>query len=168
MNGPFDLNQIPFYSLQGMNMSQIEEHVEDNAQNIREMLSGSGYSEKAITYFIDKKNMGSLPSADQVTELTGHCGDTMKIYLKMGNKRIKDARIQVLGCPGAVASAMAALDWIKGKTLEEVQGLKDGDIFQMLEDMPDQKQHCIRLTNKTIQKAIEEYLSKNGNNLKGE
>ena len=63
---------------------------------------------------------------------------------------------------------MAAMDWIKGKTLGEVQGLKDGDIFQMLEDIPDQKQHCIRLTNKTIQKAIEDYLSKNGNSAEGE
>jgi NifU-like protein involved in Fe-S cluster formation len=43
--------------------------------------------------------------------------------------RIKDAKIQVLGCPGAVASAMAAIDIIKGKTLDEVQGLKDRDIF---------------------------------------
>ncbi len=149
-------------------MSQFEETKDKNSMNIREMLSGSGYSKKAITYFIDKRNMGSLPDPDQVTELTGHCGDTMKIYLKMNNKKIKDAKIQVLGCPGAVASAMAALDWIKGKTLKEVQGLKDRDIFLMLEDIPDQKQHCIRLTNKTIQKAIEEYLSKNGNNQKGE
>ena len=149
-------------------MDQKAEIFEDNAQNIREMLSGSGYSEKAITYFIEKKNMGSLPDADQVSELTGHCGDTMKIFLKVAHKRIKDARIQVLGCPGAVASAMAALDWIKGKTLGEVQTLRDGDIFRMLEEIPDQKQHCIRLTNKTIQKAVEDYLSKNGNSQKGE
>ena len=149
-------------------MDQKEEIFEDNTLNIREMLSGSGYSEKAITYFIEKKNMGSLPDADQVSELTGHCGDTMKIFLKVAHKRIQDARIQVLGCPGAVASAMAALDWIKGKTLSEVQSLRDRDIFRMLEEIPDQKQHCIRLTNKTIQKAVEDYLSKNGNSQKGE
>ena len=112
--------------------------------------------------------MGSLSDADQVSELTGTCGDTMKIYLKVEEGRIKDAKIQVLGCPGAVASAMAAIDIIKGKTLDEVQGLKDRDIFFMLEDIPDQKTHCIRLTNKTIQKAIEEYRSNNGKNAKGE
>jgi nitrogen fixation NifU-like protein len=140
----------------------------NDSNDIRELLSGSGYSEKAINYFLEKKNMGSLPDADQVSELTGTCGDTMKIYLKVEDGRIKDAKIQVLGCPGAVASAMAALDIIKGKTLDEAQTLKDRDIFRMLEDIPDQKEHCIRLTNKTIQKAIEEYRSNNGKGIKGE
>lgn len=140
----------------------------NDSNDIRGLLSGSGYSEKAINYFLEKKNMGSLSDADQVSELTGTCGDTMKIYLKVEEGRIKDAKIQVLGCPGAVASAMAAIDIIKGKTLDEVQGLKDRDIFRMLEDIPDQKTHCIRLTNKTIQKAIEEYRSNNGKNAKGE
>ena len=81
----------------------------NDANDIRSLLLGSGYSEKAINYFIEKKNMGSLPDADQVSELTGTCGDTMKVYLKVEDGRIKDAKIQVLGCPGAVASAMAAM-----------------------------------------------------------
>jgi nitrogen fixation NifU-like protein len=140
----------------------------NDSNDIRGLLSGSGYSEKAINYFLEKKNMGSLSDADQVSELTGTCGDTMKIYLKVEEGRIKDAKIQVLGCPGAVASAMAAIDIIKGKTLDEVQGLMDGDIFRMLEDIPVEKTHCIRLTNKTIQKAIKEYRSNNGENAKGE
>ena len=143
-------------------MGEMEEIIEIDADSVRELLSGSGYSDKAITYFLDKKNMGSLPDADQVSELTGVCGDTMKIYLKMAEGRIKDAKIQVLGCPGAVASAMVAMDLIRGKTLEEAKRLQDGDIFRVLEQIPDQKQHCIRLTNKTLKKAIEEYESGNG------
>lgn len=130
------------------------------AQNVREMLSSSGYAEKAIDYFLKKANMGELPDADQVTELTGPCGDTMRLYLKMNNGTIEDAKIQVLGCPGAVASAMAAMDLIRGMSLEEAMRVKDRDVFRMLEDMPDQKQHCVRLTIKTIQKAIEEYRAK--------
>ena len=149
-------------------MSETNEFQLNDPETIREILSGSGYSEKAIKYYIDKKNMGSLPDADQVSELTGHCGDTMKIYLKLKDDKIEDARIQVLGCPGAIASAMAAMDMIRGKSLDEAMKLKDGDIFRELEDLPDQKQHCIRLTNKTIQKAIEEYRSNNGKNKKGD
>ena len=137
-------------------------------ENIRELLSGSGYSDKAITYFLNKTNMGSLPDADQVTEVTGICGDTMKIYLKLEKGRIKDAKIQVLGCPGAIASAMAAMELIKGKRIEDAIAIKDRDVFRMLEEIPDQKQHCIRLTIKIIQKAIQEYRYKNGNNLRGE
>jgi nitrogen fixation NifU-like protein len=149
-------------------MSQLEEINGSNLENIRELLSGSGYSDKAITFFLNKKNMGILPDADQVTELTGFCGDTMRIYLKLEDGRITDAKIQVLGCPGAIASAMAAMELIRGKTIEEVMEIKDRDIFRMLEEIPDQKQHCIRLTNKTIKKAIEEYKYKNEYNLQGE
>ena len=148
-------------------MSRLEEMIEDDSKGIRELLSGSGYSDKAITYYLNKTNMGSLPDADQVTQLTGPCGDTMKIYLKLENGRIKDAKIEVLGCPGAVASAMAAIELIKGKTLDEVQSLKDRDIFRKLEEIPEQKQQCIRLTNRTLQKAIEEYQIRNANNPKG-
>jgi len=129
---------------------------EDSA-GIREMLSESGYADTAIDYYLHRPNMGSLPDADQVTELTGPCGDTMKIYLKLDDARIHDAKMQVLGCPGAVASAMAAMDLIKGKTIEQAQRLTDGDVFQVLKALPDQKQHCIRLAVKTLQKALDEY-----------
>ena len=146
-------------------MNHLVKNTESDSESIQELLSGSGYSDKAITYFLDKKNMGSLPDADQVTELTGPCGDTMKIYLKLEEgRKIKDAKIQVMGCPGAVASAMAAMDLIKGMTIEDARAIKDRDIFRILEEIPDQKQHCIRLTVKTLQKAIEEYTSKNGEN----
>ena len=149
--------------IKGEKMSQEQEMQEIQAMNIsdiasiKEILYGSGYSDKAITYYINKPNMGILEDANQVSELTGPCGDTMKIYLKIENGIIEDAKIQVLGCPGAIASAMAAMEMIKGKTFEEVMEIKDRDIFRILEDIPNEKQHCIRLTNKTIQKAIEEY-----------
>lgn len=134
---------------------------QDNG-SIREMLRGSGYADRAIDYYLEKKNMGSLPDADQVSELTGHCGDTMKVYLKVADGRVKDVRYQVLGCPGAIASAMAAVELVRGKTLAEAKGLKDADIFKEVVDLPDQKQHCIRLSVKALQKAIDDYIGKNG------
>jgi nitrogen fixation NifU-like protein len=106
--------------------------------------------------------MGSLSDADQVSELTGPCGDTMKVYLKTEQGRIQDAKIQVLGCPGAVASAMVAMELAKGKTIEEAMEIKDRDILRVLEDLPDQKIHCIRLAVKTLEKALKECVAGNG------
>lgn len=137
-----------------------------NANDIKttkEILFSSGYSDKAIQYYLDKKNIGELDNANQISELTGHCGDTMKIFLKIDRGIVQDAKIQVLGCPGAIAAAMAAMDMIKGKTLDNALKVTDRDIFRELEEIPDQKQHCIRLTNKTIEKAINDYRSGNGN-----
>lgn len=135
----------------------------NDAASIHEMLAGSGYSNKAIQYYLERPYMGEIKNADQISELTGHCGDTMKVFLKLDESgRIEDVRYQVLGCPGAIAAAMAAVDLVKGKSLGEALSLTDRDVFRELEDLPDQKQHCIRLAVKTLQKAIEEYSGSNG------
>ncbi|MBW2260268.1 MAG: iron-sulfur cluster assembly scaffold protein [Deltaproteobacteria bacterium] len=89
--------------------------------------------------------------------VTGKCGDTMRIYMKFDRDRVKDAKMQVLGCPGAVAAAMAAMELVKGKTIEQAQKIRDLDVFRLVEDLPDQKQHCVRLAIKTMQQALEEY-----------
>ena len=128
----------------------------DNKENVRAMLSESGYSDTAIDYFINQPDMGSLEDADQVSEHTGQCGDTMKVYLKMNGDIIEDAKIQVLGCPGAIASAMVAMEMIKGMTIEEARKITDRDIFRRLIEIPDQKQHCIRLSVKTMNQAFDE------------
>lgn len=124
------------------------------------MLSECGYSDKAIKYYLEKPYMGTLSDADQVSDMLGSCGDTMKIFLKVDNNKITDIRYQVLGCPGAISAAMAAVDLVKGKSLEQARELNDGDIFSQLVDIPAKKHHCIQLAVKTLHKAIEEY--KNG------
>jgi nitrogen fixation protein NifU and related proteins len=109
---------------------------QSDAAQIEKMLASSGYSEKAIRYFIEKPNMGTIPNADHVSEMTGSCGDTMSVCLKIENGVIREVKYQVLGCPGAVASAMAAADLIKGKTITEAGKLCDGDVFRLLEKIP--------------------------------
>jgi nitrogen fixation NifU-like protein len=112
--------------------------------------------------------MGSLPEADQITEMTGPCGDTMKVYLKLSGDTVTDVKYQVLGCPGAIAAAMAAAEMVRGKRLTETLDLKDRDVFRKLEAIPEQKQHCIRLAVKTLQKAAQDYLSRKEQKPQGE
>ena len=138
-------------------MKKADVEVVEDKGSVREMLSGSGYSQKAIDYYLEQSNMGSLSDADQVSELTGPCGDTMKVYLKLEEGKIQDAKIQVLGCPGAVASAMVAMDLAKGKTVEEALEIKDRDIVRILEELPEQKVHCVRLAVKALGKALNDY-----------
>lgn len=138
-------------------MSQESYEEQSDALVMEKMLAGSGYSDKAIRYFIEKPYIGEIPDADQVSEMTGTCGDTMRICLKVGKGVIMDARYQVLGCPGAIASAMAVVDLIKGKKIADARTLNDGDVFRLLEDIPAQKNHCIELAVKTFQKALDEY-----------
>ena len=138
-------------------MNRDHASASEDISSVREMLSGSGYSEKAIDLYLEQPYMGSLSDADQITELTGPCGDTMKIYLKVDQDRVRDIKIQVLGCPGAIAAAMVAMDLAKGKTVAEALKITDRDIFRILEELPDQKLHCVRLAVKTLGKALREY-----------
>jgi nitrogen fixation NifU-like protein len=138
-------------------LSQESHEEQSNTVVMEKMLAGSGYSDKAIRYFIEKPYIGEIPDADQVSEMTGTCGDTMRICLKVGKGVILDARYQVLGCPGAIASAMAVVDLIKGKKIADARALNDGDVFRLLENLPDQKNHCIELAVKTFHKALDEY-----------
>ncbi|MBF0233735.1 MAG: iron-sulfur cluster assembly scaffold protein [Desulfamplus sp.] len=143
-------------------MHEIEQidHDWSESENERKMLSDMGYSQKAIEYYIRKPYMTTRADADQVSEMTGTCGDTMRIFLKICLGMIEDAGYQVLGCPGAVASAMAVVDLIKGGTLENAEKINDNDVFKALEDMPAKKHHCIQLSVKTLHKAIDEYRQK--------
>ena len=132
----------------------------ESNEDVYKMLSESGYSDKAIRYFQEKKNVGVLENASHITDLTGPCGDTMKVSLNIENGKIDDAKIQVLGCPGAVASGCALMGLAKGKTLEEAGQLDLDELYKELEKLPDKKIHCARLAIKTLQKALKEYKEK--------
>jgi len=125
-----------------------------------EMLAKAGYSDIAIQYYMQKPYMGALADADQVSEMTGTCGDTMAVYLKVNDNVVDDVRYEVMGCAGAVSAAMAAVDLVKGKTIEEARRLADGDVFRVLQEIPVKKHHCIQLAVKALHKTIDEYQQK--------
>ena len=127
---------------------------------MEQMLTKAGYSEKAAFYYTEKPHMGILPNADLVSEMTGTCGDTMSIYLELDKDVITDAKYEVLGCAGAVSAAMAIVDLIKGKNLSHAKTIGDSDVFHVLEEIPEEKHHCIQLAVKTLHKALDEYEKK--------
>jgi len=127
---------------------------EESMAAVRQMLSGSGFSDTAIAYYLDRPHMGTIPDPDLSGNLTGTCGDTMSVTLKVENGIITDAKYEVMGCAGAVSAAMAAVDLIKGKSLDYARSLNDGDIFKVLQDIPAKKHHCIQLAVKALHKAL--------------
>ena len=136
--------------------------------DVYRMLSESGYSDKAIEYFQARENTGVIEDAEQITDLTGPCGDTMKISLAIEDGTINDAKIQVLGCPGAVASGCAVVKLAKGRTLEEAGNIDMDVLYSDLEKLPDKKIHCARLALKTLQKALREYEEKDQKKISNE
>ncbi len=149
-----------------MEKQQLDRDI--STEDVYKMLSESGYSDKAIKYIQSKEKMGLIENADQVTNLTGPCGDTMKISLSIENGTIDDAKIQVLGCPGAVASGCALVSLARGKTMEEAKGIDLEALYKELEKLPDQKVHCARLAIKTLHKALEQYTQREKSDRNGD
>jgi nitrogen fixation NifU-like protein len=127
----------------------------------RKMLADAGYADPAINYYLEKKYMGHIENADQVSEKIGSCGDIMKVYLKIDDQTIiNDVRYEITGCAGAISAAMAAVDLVKGKTIDDALLINDGHVFKVLENIPEKKHHCIQLAVKTMHQGIEEFKAK--------
>ena len=104
------------------------------------------YNEKVIEVFSNPKNVGVIENADGVgTVGNATCGDIMKIYLKIDNGVITDAKFQTFGCAAAIATSSTATEMIKGKTVEEAEKLTNAAVVESLGGLPAQKMHCFFL-----------------------
>ena len=122
-----------------------------------DLLKKSGYSDRAIEYYINKVNVGEIEDHSTHFTYTGPCGDTMAMFLKIGSGVIEDAKFQAIGCAGAFASGSALTEMIKGKTLEQAARIDETDIVNHLGAIPEQKIHCAYLAKRTLGCAIEDY-----------
>ena len=119
------------------------------------------YNEKVIEVFSNPKNVGVIENADGVgTVGNATCGDIMKIYLKIDNGVITDAKFQTFGCAAAIATSSTATEMIKGKTVEEAEKLTIAAVVESLGGLPAQKMHCSVLAEEAIAEAIKDYRSR--------
>ena len=130
----------------------------NDEKGVVELLRKAGYPEKAIDYYLRKLNVGVIEGAEAVDSFTGFCGDSMRMYLKVEEGAIKDAKFQAIGCAGAFASGSALTEMVKGKTLEEAKKLTEQNVIKDLEGLPGPKLHCARLAVDALRKSIESYM----------
>ena len=98
------------------------------------------YSRKVLDTFANPKNVGEISDADGVgTVGNASCGDIMKIYLKIENDIIVDAKFKTFGCAAAIASSSTATEMIKGLTIDEALKITNADVVEELEGLPPQK-----------------------------
>ncbi|RMH32272.1 MAG: Fe-S cluster assembly scaffold IscU [Nitrospirae bacterium] len=123
------------------------------------------YSEKVIDHYNNPRNMGSFKKdePDVGTGIVGapECGDVMKLQIKVRDNTIVDAKFKTFGCGSAIASSSLATEWLKGKTLEEANQIKNTDIVQEL-NLPPVKIHCSVLAEDAIKAALNDYKKKAG------
>ena len=122
------------------------------------------YSEKVLDHYENPRNVGTLSNDDPNvgTGMVGApaCGDVMRLQIKVGeNGIIEDAKFKTYGCGSAIASSSLLTEWVKGKTLEEAQQIKNQQIADELA-LPPVKVHCSVLAEDAIKAAIGDYTKK--------
>ncbi len=130
------------------------------------------YGPKIIDHYENPRNVGSFGTQAEIKQRTDvgvglvgapECGDVMQLQIKVnpGTGLIEDAKFKCFGCGSAIASSSLATEWLKGKTLDEGQAIRNTDIVQEL-SLPPVKIHCSVLAEDAIKAAIADYKTKNG------
>ncbi|MBI2394862.1 MAG: Fe-S cluster assembly scaffold IscU [Deltaproteobacteria bacterium] len=121
------------------------------------------YSDKVIDHYENPRNVGTLDKNDENvgTGLVGApaCGDVMRLQIKVEEGKIVDAKFKTFGCGSAIASSSLATEWLKGKSVEEAEEIKNTAIVEEL-NLPPVKIHCSVLAEDAIKSAIADYRAK--------
>jgi nitrogen fixation NifU-like protein len=121
------------------------------------------YSDKVIDHYNNPRNVGALDkeAEDVGTGIVGapECGDVMKLQIQVQDGVITDAKFKTFGCGSAIASSSLATEWLKGRSVEEAQAIRNTDIVEELA-LPPVKIHCSVLAEDAIRQALADYNSK--------
>ena len=124
------------------------------------------YSEKVIDHYENPRNVGKMNAEDPDvgTGMVGApaCGDVMRLQIKVNEQGIiEDAKFKTYGCGSAIASSSLATEWMKGKTLDEAETIKNTQLAEELA-LPPVKIHCSVLAEDAIKAAVRDYKQKIG------
>ncbi|KAJ8263662.1 hypothetical protein COCON_G00161190 [Conger conger] len=126
-----------------------------------ELLFPCSYHKKVVDHYENPRNVGSLDktSKNVGTGLVGApaCGDVMKLQIEVDEQgKIVEARFKTFGCGSAIASSSLVTEWVKGKSIDEAQKIKNTEIAKEL-CLPPVKLHCSMLAEDAIKAALADY-----------
>jgi len=117
------------------------------------------YSEKVIERWLNPKYMGEMGSPQGHGKVTGTCGDTVQIFLRIDNNKIIDARFITDGCATTIATGGMACELALGKTFKEAFKITKEVILKQLGGLPEESTHCALLASNTLREALNDYLA---------
>jgi nitrogen fixation NifU-like protein len=117
------------------------------------------YTETVIDHAMNPRNAGGIAHADGFGRITGPCGDTMEIWLRVNGGTIVDSTFSTNGCGATVACGSMTTEIIKGKDVAQALAISQDDILKALGGLPEDNRHCALLAANTVKAAIRDYLT---------
>ena len=125
------------------------------------------YSDTVMDHFTNPRNVGEIEDADGIGEEGNPvCGDMMTFYIKVDNNHLSDVKFKTFGCGAAIAVSSIVSEMAMGKTIEEARKITPALVAKELEGLPKNKFHCSNLGAQALNKAIDDYLKKQGKEVK--
>jgi len=116
------------------------------------------YSETVIDHSMNPRNVGNMENADGFARVTGPCGDTMEMWLRVNGDTVINASFMTDGCGTTAASGSMVTEIATGKSVIEAQRIGQQDILDALGGLPDESKHCALLAANTLKEAVRDYL----------
>lgn len=120
------------------------------------------YSDILMDHFMNPRNVGSIETPDGHSEVgSPQCGDAMYLDIDIDDQgRISDIAFKTFGCAGAIASASALTEMVKGLPIEEALKIRNSQIADFLGGMPPEKFHCSVMGHQALKAAVEDFRAK--------
>ncbi|MCM8770896.1 MAG: Fe-S cluster assembly scaffold protein NifU, partial [Candidatus Omnitrophica bacterium] len=124
------------------------------------------YSEKVMDHFLHPRNVGEIPDASGIGNVGNPiCGDVMRMYIKVENNIITDAKFKTFGCGAAISTSSMVTELVKGKSIEEALSISNQAVAEALGGLPAIKMHCSVLAEEALKAALIDYYQKKGQEL---
>ena len=120
----------------------------------------AAYGDIAFKRWLSPLYMGTMAQPDGYGRVTGSCGDTMEIFLKFENERVRDASFQTDGCGSSAVCGSFAAEMALGRSPDEIIHITGDAILEKIEKFPEEDQHCAFLSADALQEALNEYMIK--------
>ena len=114
------------------------------------------YREELMDHYNNPRNFGRLNNANvRYRDYNPVCGDEVEMQLKIDNGNIREAMFTGKGCAISQAAASMLTEEIKGKSLEQLEQMKNEDVLQLLKINPGPVRiKCALLALKALQKGL--------------
>ena len=131
----------------------------DKFQELMEAEMRKTYSETAVDHAINPKNVGNMEAADGYASITGPCGDTMDIWLKVKDDTIVRVTFMTDGCGTTIAAGSMVTELAKGKSVSQALKVSQEDVLIALDGLQDESKHCALLAANTLKASVKDYLA---------
>ncbi len=139
-------------------MDKLDEFVNNLQEEIFDE-AREAYGEKGFNRWRNPKHCGRMEDADTHARITGQCGDTMEIFLKFENDRVKQASYFTDGCASSSLSGSFTAEMALGKDPDHLTDITGDTVLEKIGRLPEEDRHCTFLAAGTLQEALSNYMS---------